>query len=232
MGWPMLAPKYRIPMSADDSAFESAAIVLRTSHTFDAPRGQVWAALDSDHAWSWLPFGCGVRYDEPCRRVGMEREMGTVAVPVDPAREILAVRGAASAHLLSGGRNLAPVAVVGRGLRADQHSRRLHRRLDGGDNPPFCFRIALALAPAPAAGGLRVGFPAGYAVAHRAPGRHGHIPGCGVRLSGPALFCWSRRVRHPAKSTWPQENHRKPANPASPCRWHPGRTACAPCSLR
>ncbi|SIL89361.1 Polyketide cyclase / dehydrase and lipid transport [Mycobacteroides abscessus subsp. abscessus] len=68
-------------MSADDSAFESAAIVLRTSHTFEVPRGQVWAALDSDHAWSWLPFGCGVRYDEPCRRVGMEREMGTVSAP-------------------------------------------------------------------------------------------------------------------------------------------------------
>lgn len=76
----MLAPKYRIP-PADDSAFESAAIVLRTSHTFDAPIGQVWAALDGDHAWSWLPFGCGVRYDEADRRVGMEREMGTVSAP-------------------------------------------------------------------------------------------------------------------------------------------------------
>lgn len=142
----MLAPKYRIPMSADDSAFESAAIVLRTSHTFEVPRGQVWAALDSDHAWSWLPFGCGVRYDEPCRRVGMEREMGTVSAPwrfLWIQREILAVRGAASAHLLSGGRNLAPVAAVGRGLRADQHSGRLHRRLDGGDNPRFVSGLPL-----------------------------------------------------------------------------------------
>ncbi|MFA4080667.1 SRPBCC family protein [Mycobacteroides salmoniphilum] len=76
----MLAPKCRVPMS-DDSAFESAAIVLRTSHTFDVPLGQVWTALDSDRAWSWLPFGCGVRYDEPRRAVGMEREMGTVSVP-------------------------------------------------------------------------------------------------------------------------------------------------------
>ncbi|ETZ95876.1 polyketide cyclase / dehydrase and lipid transport family protein [Mycobacteroides abscessus MAB_030201_1061] len=73
-------PTCPIPV-ADDSAFESAAIVLRTSHTFDAPVGQVWAALDSDHAWSWLPFGCGVRYDEPDRRAGMEREMGTVSAP-------------------------------------------------------------------------------------------------------------------------------------------------------
>ncbi|WP_394327106.1 hypothetical protein [Mycobacteroides abscessus] len=44
MSWPMLAPTCPIPV-ADDSAFESAAIVLRTSHTFDAPVGQVWAAL-------------------------------------------------------------------------------------------------------------------------------------------------------------------------------------------
>ncbi|MBB4852793.1 hypothetical protein HNP40_000159 [Mycobacteroides chelonae] len=76
----MLAPKCLIPV-ADDTAFESAAIVLRTSHTFPVPIGQVWAALDSDHAWSWLPFGCGVRYDESQRRVGMEREMGTVSAP-------------------------------------------------------------------------------------------------------------------------------------------------------
>lgn len=76
----MLAPTCRVPMS-DDSAFESAAIVLRTAHTFNVPLDQVWAALDSDHAWSWLPFGCGVRYDEPRRSVGMEREMGTVSEP-------------------------------------------------------------------------------------------------------------------------------------------------------
>ncbi|MUM19771.1 SRPBCC family protein [Mycobacterium sp. CBMA271] len=76
----MLAPRFAVPM-ADDSAFDSAAIVLRTRHTFDAPIGQVWAALDSDRAWSWLPFGCGVRYDEPVRRAGMEREMGTVSAP-------------------------------------------------------------------------------------------------------------------------------------------------------
>ncbi len=49
MGWPILAPKCRIPMS-DDSAFESAAIVLRTAHTFNVPVGQVWTALDSDRA--------------------------------------------------------------------------------------------------------------------------------------------------------------------------------------
>ncbi len=66
----MLAP-CRIPMS-DDSAFESAAIVLRTAHTFNLPLGQVWTALDSDQTWSWLPFGCGVRYDELRRAVGME----------------------------------------------------------------------------------------------------------------------------------------------------------------
>lgn len=76
----VLAPRFAVP-EADDSAFESAAIVLRTSHTFDAPIERVWAALDGDRAWSWLPFGCGVRYDDPQRRAGMEREMGTVAGP-------------------------------------------------------------------------------------------------------------------------------------------------------
>ncbi len=65
----------------DDAVFDRAAIVLRTTHDFAATPSAVWSALDGDQAWTWLPFGCGVEYDEPVRRVGMERGMGCVTAP-------------------------------------------------------------------------------------------------------------------------------------------------------
>ncbi|EFV13163.1 SRPBCC family protein [Segniliparus rugosus] len=64
----------------DDSTFETAAIVLRTAHDFQEPPDDVWAVLDGDQAWTWLPL-CGVRYDQSPHGPGSTREMGTVRAP-------------------------------------------------------------------------------------------------------------------------------------------------------
>lgn len=78
---------FKIQDDLPKDVFESAAIVVRTTHHFDNSSDQVFDALDSDQAWTWLAPRCGVDYlasahDGGDRGVGMVREMGTVRSPL------------------------------------------------------------------------------------------------------------------------------------------------------
>lgn len=50
-----------------------AAFVVTAEHTFDAPRDRVWAALDTNGLFSWLPLVNGMRYRDDNRAVGTTR---------------------------------------------------------------------------------------------------------------------------------------------------------------
>ncbi|PXX65595.1 polyketide cyclase/dehydrase/lipid transport protein [Nocardia tenerifensis] len=50
-----------------------AAFVVTTEQTFDAAAEHVWAALDTDGLFSWLPVINGMRYRDQDRTVGVTR---------------------------------------------------------------------------------------------------------------------------------------------------------------
>ncbi|MFI9405478.1 SRPBCC family protein [Nocardia sp. NPDC052316] len=51
----------------------TAGFVVTTAHTFDASPERVWAALDTNGFFSWLPLINGMRYPDQDRGVGATR---------------------------------------------------------------------------------------------------------------------------------------------------------------
>ena len=49
----------------DDSFFEHAPLVIRSTVDLDAPPAEVWEALGSDRMWSWLPVLDQLRWVTP-----------------------------------------------------------------------------------------------------------------------------------------------------------------------
>ncbi|KAA8890462.1 SRPBCC family protein [Nocardia colli] len=52
---------------------DKAAFVVTAEQTFDAEPGRVWAALDTNGLFSWLPLINGMRYRDGARGVGSTR---------------------------------------------------------------------------------------------------------------------------------------------------------------
>ncbi len=66
---------------------DSAAIVVKTVHSFEFTADEVFEAIDSDEAWRWLAPCCGVQYLTNShagerRGTGMTRYMGAVRRPL------------------------------------------------------------------------------------------------------------------------------------------------------
>ncbi|MFG1790640.1 SRPBCC family protein [Nocardia sp. NPDC049149] len=63
---------------------DKAALVVTVEHTFDATPEQVWAALDTNGLYSWLPLVNGMRYPNGDRGVGATRVFdGTLVAGVE-----------------------------------------------------------------------------------------------------------------------------------------------------